>query len=237
MSKRAAIRLNNKKYYLDISSKRLYELAKKQGIKCLFNTNSEEIVIIKSSLPEARKLTPHSKKRIQIAIPKEILSKKQIESIANKRWLPVTVKFNLDSFGLKVFDFYSVTEEKELVKYLSSKGIKIAIKDYREPFDIKLLNKNIAVEVHNSIPAKEDFASRHRIKIGQVRLRILEAYHLIKNKQMDTFFLIINQSWRSNRYISELLDSTNNRVRILYTDFKDSWCDEVGDRIIKVIDK
>jgi hypothetical protein len=233
MEKRAAIRLNNKKYYLDISSKRLYELAKKEGIKCLFNTDDKNIVIIKSNLPEARKLTPHSKKRIQISIPKKILDGEKIIALNKKGWLPVIIQLNLNSFRLEVSDFYSVKEENELVKYLSKNGVKVAIKDYTDPFDIKILDRNTVIEVHNSTPDKADFASRHKVRIGQVRLRILEADYSIKNRSANKFFLILNSLWQNNRYISEL--KVENRVHILFTDFRDKWYERIGKDIINLL--
>jgi len=233
MVKKAAIRLNKNRYCLNITSKKFHDILRKEKIKCLFNRNGGEFIIIRSYAPEARKLTPHSKKRIQISIPKKILDKKEIIALNKKRWLPIIIKLNLDSFGLKVSDFYSVKEENELVKYLSKNGIKIAIKDYTDPFDIKVLNKNVAIEVHNSIPDKADFASRHKVRIGQVRLRILEADYLIKNEKLERFFLIINKLWQNNKYINEL--KVSQKVCLLFTDFKSYWFEKIGNKIIEQI--
>jgi hypothetical protein len=231
VTKRAAIRPNKEKFYLDISSKKLYDISKNNMIKCLFNRIGDSMLIINSENVEARRLTPHSKKRIQISIPKKLLKEKEIEDIKKNGWLPINLKLNLESFGLKISDFYSVKEEHELVEYLIDKKIKIKIKEPADPYDILIKGKGVAIEVHNSIPKYGDLVTRHKIKPGMIRLRILEADFLTKNKELTEFYLIFNEEWKNGRYIQELINKVSKKVKIFFTDFKDKWYEKVGNEI------
>lgn len=231
-TKNAAIRPNKNKFYLDISSKKLYEIAKKQNLRCLFNRLDKSIILIRSTSIAARRLTPHSKKRIQIATPKEILDKKEIIKIKEKGWLPIKLKINLTSFGLEIKDFYSIKEEKELVEYLSSRGEDIKIKRPSDPYDILLIKKKIAVEVHNSFPRKGDLVTRHKIKPGMIRLRILEADFLIKNKKLNEFYVIIHKKWENGKYIKEISNHVHKKVNVLFTDFKNKWYEKIGKKLL-----
>lgn len=230
--KRAAIRPNRERFYLDISSKKFHDISKEKIIKCLFNRIDDSIIIINSDDIEARKLTPHSKKRIQISIPEELLKKEEIKKIKNNGWLPINLKLNLESFGLKINDFYSIKEENELVEYLINKKVKIKIKEPSDPYDILIKKKNVAIEVHNSVPKYGDLVTRHKIKPGMVRLRILEADFLTKNKELTKFYLIINEEWKKGKYIQELINKVNKKVKIFFTDFKNEWCEKMGNEII-----
>jgi len=233
--KKATIKKGLRTYYIDISSKRLYEISKEEKITCLFNRLKEEIIIINSNNKEARRLTPHSKKRVQIAIPKEILTKKEIKKLSSKSWLPINIQINLESFQLKISDFYGNKEEKELVEYLVNEGIKIKIKEPSDPYDILLKDKGYGIEIHNSFPYKKDLATRHRVKPALVRLRILEAIFLIKNKKLNKFFVIINKKWEKGKYIQELINKEDNQVKILFTNFEDKWEEKIGEKILKNI--
>jgi len=232
--KRGAIRKGPRTYYIDISSKKLYNIARKDKIKCLFNRINEEIIIINSENKEARKITPHSKKRIQIAIPKEILTKKELQTLNSTSWLPIIIQLNLSSFKLETKDFFSVREEKELVEFLNKRGIKIKIKDPSDPYDF-LINEDTAIEVHNSIPKYGDLVTRHKVRSGMVRLRILEADFLTKNKSVSRFFVIINKEWERGEYIKELINKVNNKVTVLFTDFKEDWDKVIGEEVINKI--
>lgn len=231
IKKQAAIKKGLRTYYLDISSKSFYDLAKKSTIKCLFNRNEEGIILIKSDEKEARRITPHSKKRIQIAISKEILTEEEIIFLNSKSWMPINIRLNLSSFGLDIKDFFSVREEKELVKYLTKKGIKIKLKNTADPYDF-LIENNVAVEIHNSNPEKEDLVTRHKVKPALVRLRILEANFLIQDEKVDKFFIIINKKWETGKYIQEIINPKDKKIKIIFTDFKDKWDEEVGAKII-----
>lgn len=233
MIKRAAIKPNKNKYYLDLSIKRLYELAKEDTIKCLFNRDNEGIIIIRSTKPEARRLTPHSKKRVQISIPKEIIKEMELKEIDANWWFPINIKMNLKSFGLNITDFYSIKEEMELVASLLENGIKIKVKDYRNPYDIFIPQHNSGIEIHNSTPGPADLSTRHNVRPGQVRLRILEAENLIRNKKVDNFFVILNKSWENGKYIKELTENVYEKVNVFFTDFKKDWNKEISKKIIK----
>ncbi len=223
------------RYYLDISSKEFYNICKKNRIKCLLNRKGNPIIIIKSDSIKARKLTPHSKKRVQIAIPKEIISKNEIKKLDKIGWLPIILKLNIQSFMLKISDFYGVKEEKDLVNYLVGQDIKIKIKEPADPYDILIRDKNIAVEVHNSIPKREDLVTRHKVKPALVRLRILEADFFIKNKEVNKFFVIINEMWKNGKYINELIKGSDQNTVVLFTNFKDKWEEKVGQELLRNI--
>lgn len=233
ISKRAAIRNNKNKYLIDISSKKLHDLCVKNRIRCLFNRLNKEIILIRSNLIESRRICPHSKKRVQICIPKEILNKDEIENLSNLRWLPINIRLNLESFGLKIIDFYSVSEERELVRYLIERKLKIEVKDYRDPYDIFLPEYNSGIEIHNSMPYSVDLSTRHKVKPGQVRLRILEADNLIRNKKVNNFFVILNNGWENGRFIKELTDNLSKGVYVFFTDFKRDWYKNIGEKIVE----
>ncbi len=235
VKKRGAIRKGQRTYYLDISSKSLYGIAKNEKIKCLFNRIEDDIVIINSENKEARKMTPHSKKRVQIAIPKEILTKKEIFILNSKSWLPINIQLNLASFKLETKDFFSVKEEKELVEFLNENNVEIKIKDPSDPFDFLIDNK-IAIEIHNSAPKYGDLVTRHKVRSGMVRLRILEADFLTKGKEISKFFVVLNREWEKSEYVRELLNKINDKTIVLFTDFKDNWSKNVGEEIIKSIE-
>lgn len=232
ITKNAAIRVNNRKYYLDISSKKLHDLAKNSRIKCLFIMKENSIIIVRSEEFNARKLTPHSKKRVQISIPKELLNNDKIKKLGEKGWLPLKLQLNLKTFGLEISDFYHVKEEKDLVRYLISKGIKIKIKEPADPYDILLKEKDFGIEVHNSLSRDGDLVTRHKIKPGMIRLRILEADLLVRTKELSTFCLIINKEWENGKYIQEIIDKVDKNVKVFFTDFKNKWYEEIGDKLI-----
>lgn len=234
ISKKGAIRKSKKNYYLDISSKRLSEIARKEIIKVLFNREGGRFILIKSNDPKARKLTPNSKKRIQIAIPKEMLNEREIKELSSKHWFPVLLQLNLKSFGLEIKDFFSISEERKIVETLTEKGMKIKIKDPSDPYDF-LINENIGIEVHNSLPKYGDLVTRHKIKPGMVRLRILEADFLTKEKIISRFFVILNKKWEESKYIQELINSINKNAIVLFTNFEKDWDKETSEEIIKRI--
>ena len=211
VKKNAAIKKGPRTYYIDISSKRLYEISKEKKINCLFNRINKNILLVRSYKKEARKLTPHSRKRVQIAIPKIILNKQELKDLSSKSWLPITLQINLKSFDLKTKDFFHIKEERELVEYLIKKGYKIKIKNSSDPYDF-LINNKIAVEIHNSIPKQGDLTTRHKVKPALVRLRILEADSLTKNKKLDKFIVIINQKWEEGKYIKEVINKKNKNI-------------------------
>jgi len=230
--KKAALRTNNlKRYFLDISSKKLNELAKIKHIRCLLNRKEGGLIIVRSDNIEARKLTSHSKGRVQIAIPSGILREEEIAKLKEKSWLPVNIKLNLESFGLRILDFYSVKEEKDLVEELTNKGLEIKAKDYTDPYDIYLPEQNIAIEIHNSVPTRDDLSTRHKVKPALVRLRILEADYFVKNKELSRYCVILNKKWEAGKYIQEIMINLDKRVRILFTDYQNEW----GGKICKMI--
>lgn len=233
ISKRAAIACKGNQYYIDLSIKRLYEICKNNKIKCLLKKDNEGFILVKSNSINARRLTPHSKKRVQISLTKEILDKIELDKLSQKSWLPIYIKLNLKSFYLEISDFYSITEEKELVKYFSENNTKIKIKDYRDPYDIKLIKYNSLIEIHNSNPNYNDLTTRHKIKAGQVRLRILEADFWTRNKGVNKFFIVINKKWESGKYIKELTNLIDKKVKVLFTDFQNEWYKKIGEEIIK----
>ena len=236
-SKKAAIRTNKKnRYFLDISSKKLHELAKKETIKVLIN-RKKEIILVRSDKLKARRLTPHGKGRTQIAVPKEILKRKEILNLNKNSWLPTNIKLNLESFGLTLTDFYHIKEERQIAESLIEKKIKVKIKDYTDPYDIFLPEYNSCIETHNSIPNQEDFVTRHKVRPAMVRLRILEADFLIKNNKVNKFFLIINKKWKDKKYINELTEKIDKKVHIIYTDFTNNWNGKVGKEIINLLNK
>jgi len=235
ISKRAAITRKNKQYYIDISLKKLYELTKLYGFRCLLKKDYKDIIIVKSNSLNSRKITAHSKKRIQISIPRKMLNNKEIKALSKSSWLPINIKFNIESFKIKIEDFYSIKEEYELVKYLVRKNLKIKIKDYKDPYDIFIINSNSGIETHNSIPYPNDLSTRHRIKPGQVRLRILEADFLVRHKKVNSFFVILNEKWRDTKYIKELTDSLSKQVFVVFTDFQGDWYKKIGNKIIELI--
>ena len=234
IAKNAGVRINNGRYYLDISSKKLHDIVKSETVKCLFSRLQDDIIIIKSEEFNARRLTPHSKKRVQIAIPKELLNKNEIAKLNKKKWLPIRLKLNLASFNLIMSDFYSIKEERELVEYMDKKGVKIKIKEPADPYDF-LINNNIAVEIHNSIPKYGDLVTRHKVKPALVRLRILEANFLIKTKKVNKFFIIINKKWEEGRYIREVISKDDENIRVFFTDFKGKWYEKIGNKIINLL--
>ena len=230
--KKAAIRTNNRgKYFLDLSIKRLYELAKKETIKCLLN-RKEEIIIIRSEEPNARKLTPHGKRRIQICIPEAILNEKEKRLLSKKSWFSTEIKMNIESFNLKIEDFYGVREEKEMVRYLIKKNIKVKIKNISDPYDFYLPEYFSCIEVHNSVPGYGDLVTRHKVRPAMVRLRILEAIFSVNNTKIKNFFLIINKGWSTGKYIKELTEKIDKRVHIIYTNFENEWYEKVGEGMI-----
>jgi len=230
--KRAGIRTNTRgRYFLDISSKKLYELAKNNTIRCLIN-KKEDITIIKSNDPAARKLTPHGIRRIQISIPQEALTKEELSKLNINSWLPINLKLNLKSFGLSMTDFYSVKEEKELADFLIKKGMEIKVKDYRDPYDLLLPEKKVAIEVHNSSPSEYDFSTRHKIKPAMIRLRILEAEFFLNKLNLERFIVIINEKWAGGKYIKELTDCIDKKINVIYTDFKEGWCKKIENNLI-----
>lgn len=230
--KKAALRTNKRgRYFIDISSKKLNEITKKETIRCLINRR-ENIILVKSKELSARKLTPHGKGRIQIAIPKEIMKKEEILKLSKKSWLPINIELNLDSFGLSLPDFFSVKEEKELAECLTKKKIKIKLKDYTDPYDIYLPKQGIGIEIHNSLPLKGDLTTRHSIKSGMIRLRILEASFLVNNKELREFYLILNKNWERGKYVKELSEKNEKNVRILYTYFNKGWERVIVSKII-----
>lgn len=233
VSKKAGVRTNKKgRYLLDLSIKKLYELTSKEDIKCLLN-RKENIILVRSEEPNARKLTPHSDKRVQICIPKEILTKSEIETLNKKGWLPIELKLNIESFGLKTEDFYNVNEEKEIAKYLIENNIEIKIKNISDPYDIYLPEYSSCIEVHNSIPGYSDLVTRHKIRPAMVRLRILEAIFLTQMNRINNFFLVFNEGWSKGKYIQELNKNLNKKIHIIYTNFKDRWYESVGNEILK----
>jgi len=233
--KNATIRNNRGRYYLDISSKKLYEISKNKIVKCLFNKTKDSIIIINSNETNARRITPHSKKRVQIAIPKELLKKSEKLKLDEKDWLPIKLKMNLKSFGLNIDDFYSIKEEKELVIYLSNEGIKIKLKEPSDPYDILIKEKKVGIEIHNSTPRYGDLVTRHKVKPALIRLRILEADFLVRKKELNKFFVIINKKWERGKYINELIKKENKNVKILFTNFKNKWEEKIGQEILKNI--
>lgn len=235
IKKNAGIRKSGRTYYIDISSKKLFEISKEKNLKCLFNRIKGDIILIKSYNKEARKITPHSNKRIQIAIPKNFLNKKEIASLSSKSWLPIKLQMNLESFDLKIKDFFHIKEEKELVENLIKKGCKLKIKNPSDPYDF-LINNKIAVEVHNSIPKYGDLVTRHKVKPALVRLRILEADSLTKNKKINKFFVIINKKWKEGKYIQEVINKKNKNMQVFFTEFENKWYEKTGDEIIKKLD-
>ena len=235
VKKNAAVRINNERFYLDISSKKLYEIVKKNIVKCLFNRINDSIIIINSKELESRRLTPHSQKRVQIAIPKELLKKDEIIKILERGWLPINIELNLKSFNLEVKDFYSIREEKELVEYLTKRDTEIKIKEPSDPYDILIKNKETAIEIHNSSPSYGDLVTRHKIKPGMIRLRILEADFLTKMNELSKFFLVFNEKWSEGKYIKELINKSNGRVKVIFTDFKDKWYEKIGNKILNEI--
>ncbi len=232
--KNAALSKRGGKYYLDISSKALYGLVKKNRIKCLLNKNKGEMIIIRSDEINARKLTPHSKKRVQIVIPKKILNKGERNKLEKKAWIPIILKLNLNSFGLEINDFYSIKEEKELVGYLIKNKVKIKVKEPSDPYDI-LLEENIGIEIHNSIPHPSDLITRHRVKPALVRVRILEADFLVRKGDLNKFFVIINEKWKEGKYIQEVIRKVTKKVIVIFTNFEKGWENDIGDKIITLL--
>jgi len=238
LEKSAALRTNKRdRYFLDISQKKLYELAQKETIRCLLNRTRNKIILVKSEETNARKLTPHGKRRIQLAIPKEILKKDELEFLRKKTWLPIKIELDINTFGLKIHDFYSVKEEKELVKFMKDCDISIKIKSPADPYDIYLPDYNSAIEVHNSFPGYGDLVTRHKVRPAMVRLRILEAKALIETNKINTFFLILNKGWENGEYIKELTNILSRNIKIIYTDFKEDWYKDVGNIILEYVNK
>lgn len=236
VSKKAALRTNGQQqFFIDVSIKKLYELAKEKPIKCLINRTENDIILVQSDNLEARRLTPHSNRRIQIAIPKYILKQKELESLSKKKWLPIELKLDIESFGLKTEDFYSVREEKEIARYLIEKNIKIKIKNISDPYDIYLPDYYSCIEIHNSTPGYGDLVTRHKIRPAMVRLRILEAISLIKMGKINNFFLVFNEEWSKGKYIRELMENITKKVHVIYTNFKDDWYETVGKEILDKI--
>ena len=134
---------------------------------------------------------------------------------------------------MNIDDFYSIKEEKELVKYFSNEGIKIKLKEPSDPYDILIKEKKVGIEIHNSTPKYGDLVTRHKVKPALVRLRILEANFLTKKKELNKFFVIINEKWRQGKYIDELIEKENKNVKILFTNFKDKWEEKIGQEILK----
>jgi hypothetical protein len=118
---------------------------------------------------------------------------------------------------------------------LIKKGLKIGIKDYRDPYDIFLTESISCIEVHNSNPNKEDLSTRHKVKPGLVRLRILEADYLVKNNRINNFFVILNRGWENGKYINEITENITKGVYILFTDFNEDWYKKIGEIIIDQI--
>jgi len=232
--RRAAITRKYNKYCLDITFKKLNKLSERITIRCLIKRVGDGFVIVKSNNLNARKLTPHSKRRIQISIPKSMLSKNEINFLSVNSWFKTKVKFDPDSFGLSLADFYTVKEENELVKAMIERGIKVVPKDYRAPYDILLKKSKCCIEVHNSLPVPEDFSSRHRIRPGQVRLRILEAHYNISKYNLKHSFVIINNAWKRSKHISSM-NISNTRVHVIFTDFNSNWAEKTTQKILDVI--
>jgi len=92
-----------------------------------------------------------------------------------------------------------------------------------------------SIEVHNSYPRYGDLVTRHKIKPRMVRLRILEAEFLTKNKDLKKFFVALSKKWKNGKYMQELINKTNRNVQVLFTDFKDNWYKKIGEWIIKNI--
>lgn len=234
--KNGAIRTNNQnQYFLDLSSKKLYELAKKESIRCLLNRKNEEITLVRSNDIGSRKLTSHGKRRVQISIPLEVLLETEVIKLKDESWLPIKIQLNLNSFGLTVLDFYNVKEERELVETLINKNIKINIKNYNDPYDIYLPEYKTIIELHNSIPGLQDLSTRHKVRPAMVRLRILEADYLVRNKIADISFVVLNKKWENGKYIQEIIKDINNKVIIVFTDYKENWSNNVGNKIISSV--
>ena len=119
-----------------------------------------------------------------------------------------------------------------MVNCLNKRGVKIKTKNSSDPFDF-LVNDKIAIEVHNSIPTCGDLVTRHKVKPALVRLRILEANSLAKNKRIDKFFVVINKGWEKGKYIQEVIDKENKNAKVFFTDFKNNWFEKIGNKITK----
>jgi len=237
----AAITKKQKTFTVTFICKMLSEMCRKEEIRCLFCRDTEGFVIVKSRETRARKLTGFSKNRVQFSIPKSILIDEEIKKFEEKSAIPTKIKFNLTSFDIKISDFFFIKEEKELVKVLEERNISILTKNRLAPFDIEFKNKKIAIEIHNSIGSKDKIngihSGRHSIKIGQIRLRVLEAMHFLEKINLEHVFVIINQVWTQNKHIMNLVDDVKNKnVHVLFTDFKGNWASKVVDEISKRIE-
>lgn len=233
--KPAAIKKTKKHFYIDISFKKLSDLADKEVLRCLLSRDDAYFVMIKSDDLHARKLTKHSKRRIQIALPQNLLASEEVAILEKKKWFPILLKFDISSFGLDICDFYTVTEEGELVKNLVKKGIIITPKNYKDPYDIYLNDYSSCIEIHNSIPSTTDLNLRHGIRSGQVCLRVLEGQYLINKLNLKHAFIIINNSWRENKHIMDLINDMDKRVHVLFTNFNKNWSEEISDKISDIL--
>lgn len=229
IAKRAATRRSRNKFYLDMCSKGMSEVVKRESVRCLLARDGKDFILIKSRDPRARKLTSHTKgRRIQISVPKTLLTNDEVKLLSKKAWLKTWLKFVPSSFNVSFADFYSVKEEKELVDALASIGIEVAPKDRGVPYDIYLPGLESCVEIHNSIPSNDDFGSRHRIRTGQVRLRILEAQHLTAESHIKHAFVVVNELWKKCGFVTDLVSDSNNKVHVLFTNFHNGWAREVA---------
>lgn len=171
LAKQAAIKLSGGKFCIEACFKVLSEMAKKFHIRCLLAGDGRDFVIVRSNSPRARKLTRHSREKVQIAVPKTFLMEEELKLLNKTGWLgEIKLKLVPSSFEISSSDFYTVKEEKELEKALASLGIEALPKNPRSQFDILLENCKSCVETHNSVPTNVELRIRHRIKAGQVRL-------------------------------------------------------------------
>lgn len=237
VAKRAAIKQDRNRFYIDVSSKGLGEVARRSLIRCMLARDGENFIMIKANGPKARKLTSHTKgRRVQISIPKTMLTDEELKLLAKKGWLGgIKLKFALSTFGISDADFYTVKEEKELVNTLTDMGIRVSPKDARSPYDIGMENHNSYIEVHNSTSSHAELKSRHNIRMGQVRLRILEAQYLANNPSVNHAFVVVNESWIKSKHVVDLVSNLNHKTHVLSTDFKDGWAKKIARTINDIV--
>ncbi|MEK6894874.1 MAG: hypothetical protein AABX10_05440 [Nanoarchaeota archaeon] len=51
----------------------------------------------------------------------------------------------------------------------------------------------------------------------------------------DNSFIILNKKWENGKYILEIIKGINEKVKIIFTDYKVEWGKEVTKKIIKHI--
>ncbi|MCX6767561.1 MAG: hypothetical protein NTY90_02405 [Candidatus Micrarchaeota archaeon] len=233
--KRAAIVRTRNRYNLDFSFMALAKKLSKKSLKCRIDRCQNTFLINPCHSEKGRRLYAHSGKRLRISLPRAALSEQELDVLSTRGRLPVFVGFDPMDLKISQIDSYTVSEEKELAASLMSKGIRIGLKDIRERGDIILTDYPAAIEIHNSLP-NEFSSSKHSIKAGQVRLRLLEGYYLVKSERFDSYFVVINRNWMKINHIGELVSELRNaRVFTILTGFDNGWSNGASDEILNIL--